>query len=279
MSFIEIDDVRKRFGGLEVLKGATLAIERGEVVCLLGPSGSGKTTLLRCVNHLERIDGGAIRIDGHLVGYQTLPDGTLREQSPNRIAQARLGVGMVFQRFNLFPHLTVLDNLLLAPVRVAKKPRPEAEREAHALLEQVGLADKANCYPRQLSGGQQQRVAIARALAMAPAAMLFDEPTSALDPELVGVVLEVMRQLAASGMTMIVVTHELAFARGAADRVVMMDAGMIVEDAPSHEFFARPQHPRSQAFLRNLYQRDQLPTTDSVNATTEFAGTGKGETR
>jgi len=247
MSFIEIDDVRKRFGGLEVLKGATLAIERGEVVCLLGPSGSGKTTLLRCVNHLERIDGGAIRIDGHLVGYQTLPDGTLREQSPNRIAQARLGVGMVFQRFNLFPHLTVLDNLLLAPVRVAKKPRPEAEREAHALLEQVGLADKANCYPRQLSGGQQQRVAIARALAMEPRAILFDEPTSALDPRMTAEVLAVITDLARDGLTMIVVTHAMRFARQVAHTVHVFEGGRVVESGPPCQIF---EEPRAEATRR-----------------------------
>jgi len=274
MGMIEACGVVKRHGTLEVLRGVTLSVDRGEVAAIIGPSGGGKSTFLRCLNGLETFQGGSVAVDGLRLD-PSAPRGE-RAAANGRVCRK---LGMVFQGFNLFPHRDVVGNVTEAPVHVLGLPRAEAEARARALLDRVGLADKLRAMPGELSGGQQQRVAIARALAMAPAAMLFDEPTSALDPELVGEVLEVMRQLAASGMTMIVVTHELAFARGAADRVVMMDAGMIVEDAPSHEFFARPQHPRSQAFLRNLYQRDQLPTTDSVNATTEFAGTGKGETR
>ncbi len=255
MSFIEISDVRKRFGDLEVLHGITLNIEKGEVVCLLGPSGCGKTTLLRCINHLESVDDGWVRVNGRLIGYRE-EHGQLRETSPKRTARDRIGLGMVFQRFNLFPHLTVLDNLMLAPTRVSGRRKTDMQAEAMALLEEMGLADKAKSYPAQLSGGQQQRVAIARALAMKPEAMLFDEPTSALDPELVGEVLAAMKKLTQSGMTMVVVTHELGFARSAADRVIMMDAGTIVEDTSSRSFFANPEHPRSRAFLQRLNSRE-----------------------
>jgi polar amino acid transport system ATP-binding protein len=249
MALVEIRDVHKRFGPQDVLKGVSLDVEAGEVVCLLGASGSGKTTLLRCINHLETLDRGEIRVAGELVGYRRGNDGTLREE-PDRIASAkRARIGMVFQRFNLFAHLTALENITEAPMQVLGTTRADAERRALELLAQVGLNDKAGHYPQQLSGGQQQRVAIARAVAMEPRLMLFDEPTSALDPELVGEVLETMRRLAAEGMTMVVVTHELAFAREAADRVIMMADGQVVEDAPPAAFFTAPQHPRSKAFL------------------------------
>lgn len=256
MPLVEIRDVRKRFGDLEVLHGITLDIQRGEVVCMLGPSGCGKTTLLRCINHLETVDEGSIRVDGRLIGYQQVGDG-YHVAGAGRTAKDRVGLGMVFQRFNLFPHLSVLDNLVLAPTRVLNVPKQQARSEALSLLEQVGLAEKADSYPGQLSGGQQQRVAIARALAMKPEVMLFDEPTSALDPELVGEVLGVMKELAVSGMTMVVVTHELGFAQSAADRIVMMDAGAIVENAAARDFFAHPKHPRSRAFLQRLDTREQ----------------------
>jgi len=279
MSFIEIRDVRKRFGHLEVLHGITLDVEQGEVVCLLGPSGCGKTTLLRCINHLETLDAGSIRVDGRLIGYQE-EGGHLRETGPARTARDRIGLGMVFQRFNLFPHLTVLDNLVLAPTRVSGRPKSEAQSEAMALLDEVGLADKADNYPSQLSGGQQQRVAIARALAMKPHAMLFDEPTSALDPELIGEVLVAMRQLAQSGMTMIVVTHELGFARGAANRVIMMDAGTIVEDTSSRSFFANPEHPRSRAFLQRLHAREEPDdVTEPELSSVAMVHESKGESK
>jgi polar amino acid transport system ATP-binding protein len=246
---VEIRDVHKRFGALEVLKGITMDVAAGEVVCLLGPSGGGKTTLLRCINHLETIDAGAIRVDGEMVGYRLLPDGRLREES-DRVASARRArIGMVFQRFNLFAHLTALENVCEAPVHVRRMPRAAARERGMALLARVGLADKAHVQPHHLSGGQQQRVAIARALAMDPKLILFDEPTSALDPELVGEVLETMRGLAEGGMTMIVVTHEIGFAREAADRVVMLDGGVIVEAATPAEFFAAPRHERTRSFL------------------------------
>ncbi len=252
MALVEIRGVRKSFGALEVLKGVSLDVEAGQVVCLLGASGSGKTTLLRCVNHLESIDAGTIRVDGEMIGYRLAPDGALVEEPDRVAAERRSHVGMVFQRFNLFPHLTVLGNVCEAPIHVRGEKGASARARAIDLLERVGLGDKASQYPHQLSGGQQQRVAIARALAMEPRLMLFDEPTSALDPELVGEVLEVMRDLAAKGMTMIVVTHELAFARDVADRVVMMDGGLVVEDAPPARFFTAPVHPRSQAFLSRM---------------------------
>ena len=240
--------VRKHFGSLEVLKGVDLEINRGEVVCLLGASGSGKSTLLRCINHLEQLDGGRIWVDDEVVGYE-LRGGKLHEKSYNEICQDRTQTGMVFQHFNLFAHMTVLENIMLAPRTVLREKTADILPRALALLEQVGLADKAKAYPRQLSGGQQQRVAIARALCMRPKLMLFDEPTSALDPELVGDVLTVMRELAASGMTMIVVTHEIGFAREVADRVVFMHGGQIVEEGPPSQVLGDPQHERTRAFL------------------------------
>jgi polar amino acid transport system ATP-binding protein len=249
MALVEIRDVHKRFGQQDVLKGVSLDVEAGEVVCLLGASGSGKTTLLRCVNHLETVDRGEIKVAGELVGYARGRDGKLKEE-PDRIASAkRARIGMVFQRFNLFAHLTALENVVEAPVQVLGVAKAEAEKRALDLLARVGLKDRAEHYPHELSGGQQQRVAIARAVAMEPRLMLFDEPTSALDPELVGEVLETMRRLAADGMTMILVTHELAFAREVADRVIMMADGRVVEDAAPADFFSAPRHPRSKAFL------------------------------
>jgi len=243
--------VRKRFGQLEVLSGVDLTVDRGQVVCLLGPSGSGKSTLLRCINHLERIDGGEIWVNGHLVGYRRA-NGKKYEMAPRQIAAQRRDIGMVFQRFNLFPHRTALQNVVEAPVYVRGEPVATARERARALLDRVGLADRANHYPAQLSGGQQQRVAIARALAMQPALMLFDEPTSALDPELVGEVLDVMRDLARDGMTMIVVTHEVGFAREAADAVLFMDGGVIVESGPPRDILSNPQHERTRAFLSKV---------------------------
>ena len=252
MALVEIRDVHKSFGAVEVLKGISLDVERGQVVCVLGASGSGKTTLLRCINHLEKLDRGTIRVDGELIGYRLTSGGELREE-PDRVTSAkRARIGMVFQRFNLFPHLSALGNVCEAPVHVRRVHPEVARRRGLELLQLVGLSEKADRYPHQLSGGQQQRVAIARALAMDPKLMLFDEATSALDPELVGEVLEAMRRLAADGMTMIVVTHELAFARDAADRVVMMDGGVVVEDAPPEAFFNAPGHPRSRAFLSRI---------------------------
>jgi len=249
MALVEIRDVHKRFGAQEVLKGVSLDVDAGELVCLLGASGSGKTTLLRCVNHLETMDRGEIKVAGELVGYARGVNGKLKEE-PDRVTSAkRARIGMVFQRFNLFAHLTALENVVEAPVQVLGVSKAEAEKRALDLLARVGLKDKAGHYPHELSGGQQQRVAIARAVAMEPRLMLFDEPTSALDPELVGEVLETMRRLAADGMTMILVTHELAFAREVADRVIMMADGQVVEDAAPAEFFSMPKHPRSQAFL------------------------------
>jgi len=269
MPLVEINNVHKRFGDIEVLRGVSLDVPEGQVVSVLGPSGCGKTTLLRCVNHLETIDDGRITIDGRLIGYTEKAGGVLARTSEKRAARDRHGVGMVFQRFNLFPHLTVLDNLVLAPTRVGGVPRPEAIEHAHTLLRDVGLSDKADFYPGALSGGQQQRVAIARALAMRPQVLLFDEPTSALDPELVGEVLEVMRRLADSGMTMIVVTHELSFAANVADRVIMMDGGVIVEDSSAHDFFTNPQHARSKAFLARLRARE---LTDAASASDSVTG-------
>ena len=249
MPLVEIKNVHKRFGAQWVLKGISLDVEVGEVVCLLGASGSGKTTLLRCINHLETVDEGEILVAGELVGYARHASGRLKEE-PDRIASAkRAKIGMVFQRFNLFAHLTALENVMEAPVQVLKRSPDEARRRAFELLTQVGLKERAGHYPHELSGGQQQRVAIARALAMEPRLILFDEPTSALDPELVGEVLETMRRLAAQGMTMVLVTHELSFAREVADRAVMMAEGRVVEDAPPEKFFSAPSHPRSQAFL------------------------------
>jgi len=244
-------DVRKRFGRLEVLKRVSLDVRKGETVCLIGPSGSGKTTFIRCINHLEKIDAGRIEVNGRLIGYRER-NGRLVEDDERSIAKQRTQIGMVFQRFNLFPHKTALANIMEAPVRVLGLSQERAAEEAEALLTRVGLADKRNTYPGQLSGGQQQRVAIARALAMKPALMLFDEPTSALDPEVTGEVLAVMEELAHDGMTMIVVTHEMGFARAAADRVVMMDDGQIIEEGPPEHFFLEPRERRTRRFLSKI---------------------------
>jgi polar amino acid transport system ATP-binding protein len=241
-------DVHKYFGALHALDGVSLEVAPAEIVCVIGPSGSGKSTFLRCINQLERVDGGAIWVDGALAGYRRVGD-ALHPLTDREIARQRLSSGMVFQRFNLFSHMTALENLIEGPVTVQKRRREEAVAAALALLERVGLADKRGAYPAELSGGQQQRVAIARALAMNPKLMLFDEPTSALDPELVGEVLTVMRDLAESRMTMIVVTHELAFAREVAKRVVFMDGGRIVEQGAPADILSAPQHPRTKEFI------------------------------
>jgi polar amino acid transport system ATP-binding protein len=240
--------VRKSFGHLEVLKGIDLTVRKGETVVVLGPSGSGKSTLLRCINLLETLDGGRIQVDGRDVGYD-VRGGRLHELAPKDLARRRADIGMVFQQFNLFPHMSVLQNIIEAPVGVRRRSRTEAVETARRLLDRVGLADRESSYPRQLSGGQQQRVAIARALAMQPKLMLFDEPTSALDPELVGEVLTTMRDLASGGLTMVVVTHEISFAREAADRVVFMDDGKIVEQGRPRQVLDDPQHERTKAFL------------------------------
>ena len=243
--------MHKRFGKLEVLRGITMDVARGQVVVIVGPSGSGKSTLLRCINHLERLDIGYIYVDGELVGYRE-KDGRLIEDSEGEIARKRATIGIVFQRFNLFPHLTALGNVIEAPLRVKKLPHKQAEELGRELLIKVGLADKLDVHPARLSGGQQQRVAIARALAMQPKLMLFDEPTSALDPELVGEVLDVMKGLAAEGMTMVVVTHEMGFAREVADRAIFMDEGVIVEEGTPAELFQSPQRERTKAFLSRI---------------------------
>ena len=248
---LKAEGVHKRFGATEVLKGISLEVRRGEVVCLLGASGSGKSTFLRCINHLEKIDAGRLSVDGELVGYRQV-GGRLHELRERDICRHRAEVGMVFQRFNLFGHMTALQNIIEAPVHVRGVPRAQAVAHARQLLERVGLADRSDAYPNQLSGGQQQRVAIARALAMSPKLMLFDEPTSALDPELVGEVLDVMKALARDGMTMVVVTHEMGFAREVADRVVMMDQGRIIESAPPEQFFSAPSHERTRQFLSKI---------------------------
>ena len=245
------DRVCKNFGALKVLKGVTLTVERGQVMCIVGPSGSGKSTFLRCINHLEKVSAGRLYVDGQLVGYRERGD-KLHELPARDAAKQRRDIGMVFQHFNLFPHRTALNNIVEAPVHVKKMKKDKAVRRARDLLEQVGLSEKADAYPAQLSGGQQQRVAIARALAMDPKLMLFDEPTSALDPELVGDVLNVMRDLAQAGMTMLVVTHEMGFAREVADQLVFMDDGMIVESGNPREVLANPKHERTQAFLSKL---------------------------
>jgi polar amino acid transport system ATP-binding protein len=243
--------VRKSFGHNEVLKGIDFSVEAGQVVCLIGPSGSGKSTMLRCINHLESIDGGELTVDGDHVGYK-LRGNVLHEIKESEACRRRTEIGMVFQQFNLFPHMTVMENLIEAPVRVKKEKRAVAKARATDLLRRVGLENKADAYPRQLSGGQQQRVAIARALAMQPKLMLFDEPTSALDPELVGEVIQVMDDLARSGMTMIVVTHEMEFARAAADLVVFMADGCIVEQGPPEELLNNPQNERTRSFLARV---------------------------
>ncbi len=248
---VRAEQVCKSFGALSVLKGVTLSVERGQVLVLVGPSGSGKSTFLRCINHLETVSAGRLYVDGELVGYHERA-GKLYEMSPREAAKQRRDIGMVFQHFNLFPHRTVLDNLIEAPVHVKGVKKADAVRRARELLSQVGLSDKAEAYPAQLSGGQQQRVAIARALAMDPKLMLFDEPTSALDPELVGEVLSVMKKLAAAGMTMVVVTHEMGFAREVADQLVFMDGGVIVESGPPREVLGNPQHERTKTFLSKV---------------------------
>lgn len=250
-ALVRLRGVRKRFASLEVLKGIDMDVREGEVTCLLGPSGSGKSTLLRCINHLESINGGKIVVDGELVGYRE-KNGELYEMHPRQVAKQRRKIGMVFQRFNLFPHKTALENIMEAPIGVARQPRSLVRQEARQLLERVGLVEWANHYPAQLSGGQQQRIAIARALAMKPKIMLFDEPTSALDPELVGDVLEVMRDLAREGTTMVVVTHEIGFARSAADTVVFMDEGVVIESGAPEEIFDNPQHERTRGFLQSV---------------------------
>ena len=250
---VSIIDVHKSFGTFKAVDGVSLDVAPGEVVCIIGASGSGKTTLLRCINQLVQIDRGAIWVDGELAGLRI--DGDKLYHLPEKeIARQRLATGMVFQRFNLFPHLTALENILEGPVQVLGKPKREAIEEAHALLKRVGLSEKADAYPTNLSGGQQQRVAIARALAMKPKLMLFDEPTSALDPEMVGEVLDVMVELAKEGMTMMVVTHEMGFARKVADRVIFMDRGEIVEDAHKDDFFGKPRSERAQTFLSKILQ-------------------------
>jgi polar amino acid transport system ATP-binding protein len=245
---VKAEEVHKRFGQLEVLKGISLEVAPGEVMCLLGPSGSGKSTLLRCVNHLEKIHRGRIWVDGELVGYRE-DGGKLYELPESEITQHRAEVGMVFQRFNLFPHMTAIENVIEAPIRVKKRPKREAIASGRELLQRVGLADKVDEYPARLSGGQQQRVAIARALAMEPKLMLFDEVTSALDPELVKEVLDVMRDLARLGMTMIVVTHEIGFARDVADQVVFMDEGVVVEEGAPSQVLDNPHEERTKRFL------------------------------
>ena len=248
---VEADKVSKNFGTNQVLKSISLTVNRGEVLCIIGPSGSGKSTFLRCINHLETVNAGRLRVEGVLVGYKEKGD-KLHELPPKEAAAQRRDIGMVFQRFNLFPHMTALENVIEAPIRVKKVPKAQAVARGKELLAQVGLADKADSYPAHLSGGQQQRVAIARALAMDPKLMLFDEPTSALDPELVGEVLDVMKQLAKNGMTMIVVTHEIGFAREVADELVFMDGGVVVEAGDPRTVLANPQHERTKAFLSKV---------------------------
>ncbi|MGW5274545.1 amino acid ABC transporter ATP-binding protein [Streptomyces sp. NPDC004044] len=248
---VHAEGVRKHFGKVAVLQGIDLTVERGQVCCLLGPSGSGKSTFLRCINHLEKLDGGRLSVDGAPVGYRQQGN-RLYELKEREIALSRRNIGMVFQRFNLFPHMTAEQNVMEAPMKVAGVARDEARADARSLLDRVGLADRADRYPAQLSGGQQQRVAIARALAMTPELMLFDEPTSALDPELVGEVLDVMRQLASEGMTMVVVTHEIGFAREVADTAVFMDGGVVVEAGTPRQVLGDPQQERTRAFLSKV---------------------------
>jgi polar amino acid transport system ATP-binding protein len=248
---VSAEGVHKRFGRLEVLRGITLTVQAGEVMCLLGPSGSGKSTFLRCINHLEKINSGRLSVDGELVGYRQVGE-RLHELRESEVARKRAAIGMVFQHFNLFPNMTALENVTCAPIRVKKVPRDEAELRAREELARVGLPDKLDSYPAQLSGGQQQRVAIARALAMDPKLMLFDEPTSALDPELVGEVLQAMKRLANEGMTMIVVTHEMGFAREVADCVAFLDAGLVVEAGTPAEVLANPQEERTREFLSKV---------------------------
>jgi polar amino acid transport system ATP-binding protein len=250
-AMVKAESVHKRFGRLEVLKGISLEVQPSQVMCILGPSGSGKTTFIRCINHLEKINAGRLWVDGELVGYRQVGD-TLHELPEREVARKRTEIGMVFQRFNLFGHMTALENVVEAPIRVKHTPKDHAVRSAKELLRRVGLEEKCDEYPSKLSGGQQQRVAIARALALDPKIVLFDEPTSALDPELVGSVLAVMRDLRTRGMTMLVVSHELRFARDAADRVVFMDEGRIVEQGTPDAIFNRPRETRTRAFVAQL---------------------------
>jgi polar amino acid transport system ATP-binding protein len=248
---LKAEQVHKNFGRLEVLRGVDLEVAPREVLCIIGPSGSGKSTFLRCINHLEKVNAGRLWVDGELVGYREV-NGKLHELHDREVCGKRAEIGMVFQRFNLFPHMTVLQNIIEGPVRVKRQEKPAAVEKARTLLARVGLSDKVDWYPNQLSGGQQQRVAIARALAMEPKLMLFDEPTSALDPELVGEVLDVMQRLAEDGMTMIVVTHEMGFAREVADQAVFMDGGVVVEQGEPRAMFAAPQQARTQQFLSKI---------------------------
>ena len=250
-AMVKSEGVHKSFGHVEVLKGIDLEVQNGEVFCLLGPSGSGKSTFLRCINHLEKIDAGRLSVDGKPIGYREVGN-KLYEMREKEVAAQRRDIGMVFQRFNLFPHMTALENVMEAPVQVRKESKAVARDRAAKLLDRVGLGDRAGNYPAQLSGGQQQRVAIARALAMQPKLMLFDEPTSALDPELVGEVLSVMGDLAADGMTMIVVTHEIGFARSVADTVVFMDGGVVVESGAPGQVIDAPKHERTKSFLSKV---------------------------
>ncbi len=252
---VEAVDVCKGFGGTPVLTGVSLTVAPGTVTCLIGPSGGGKSTLLRCINHLEPVDSGQVYVDGRLVGYREHKDHRLRVMSRREVAAHRAEVGMVFQQFNLFAHMTALQNVIEAPIHVRREPRSQAIKHATKLLERVGLGAKIDSYPRQLSGGQQQRVAIARALAMRPKVMLFDEPTSALDPELVGEVLDVMRALAADGLTMIVATHEIGFAREVAEQVILLAGGTIIEAGPAHQVLDAPRHNRTRQFLAALSDR------------------------
>ena len=267
-------NVIKHFGDNEVLKGVDLTVDKGEVVCLLGPSGSGKTTFLRLINQMETLTGGRIWVGGELIGIEER-NGKLHVRKDTDIARQRSRIGMVFQRFNLFPHMTALENVTEAPIKVKKVAKAQARKEAKQLLDMVGLADRASYYPAQLSGGQQQRVAIARALAMKPELMLFDEPTSALDPELVGEVLKVMRDLASEGTTMIVVTHEMGFAREAADRVVFMDAGVVVEEGAPDDVLLNPQHNRTKNFLRRVrdeHKAESAYEEETAKALEELGG-------
>ena len=266
-AIIELDGIWKSFHGTAVLTDVSLVVPRGQVVCIIGPSGAGKSTLLRCVNHLETIDEGTIRFEGAPV-YRYMRDGKRVTDPDRRIEAIRAQIGMVFQAFNLFPHLTALENIVEAPIHVRRTPAAEAHKQGLALLRKVGLEPRADAYPHQLSGGQQQRIAIARALAMDPKLMLFDEATSALDPELVGDVLRVMRRLASEGMTMLVVTHEMGFARDVADRVIFMDHGAIVEDGPPEQVFSAPKSPRTRQFLQSVLDRGttDIQTTEELVA-------------
>jgi polar amino acid transport system ATP-binding protein len=251
-TMLKVEGVNKWLGENHVLRGVDIAVRKGEIVCVLGPSGSGKSTLLRCINHLDPVDGGVIEVAGERIGYE-LRGGVLYEQHEQAVAKARQHIGMVFQHFNLFGNMTALENVVYGPVKILKHPRKESVDKARNLLALVGMSDRADAYPSQLSGGQQQRVAIARALAMEPRLMMFDEPTSALDPELVGEVLTTMRKVAEEGMTMLVVTHEIGFAREVADRVVFMDQGRVLEDGPARDVLDNPRHERTAAFLRRVH--------------------------